>query len=71
MTLQGSPSKWPAAFNQGESVSHTEGTAHAPKLRPTMQCHVGLCFLSNSFLMYAAKSFSTLNLSNACTPALA
>lgn len=28
-----------------------------PKLRPTIQCHVGLYFLSNSFLMYAAMSW--------------
>lgn len=38
----------------------------APKFRPTMQCHVGLCFLSNSFFMYAAISFSMLNFSSAC-----
>lgn len=37
-----------------------------PKFLPTMQCHVGLYFLSNSFLMYAAMSFSTLYFSNAC-----
>jgi hypothetical protein len=33
---------------------------YEPKLRPTMQCHVGLYFLSNSFLMCAATSFSIL-----------
>jgi hypothetical protein len=36
-----------------------------PKLRPTMQCQVGLYFLSNSFLMYAAMSFSMLYFSRA------
>lgn len=41
----------------------------APKLRPTMQCHVGLYFLSNSFLMKAAMSFSMLNFSRACAGA--
>lgn len=30
------------------------------------QCHVGLYFLSNSFLIYAAISFSMLYFSNAC-----
>ncbi len=29
-----------------------------PKLRPTIQCHVGSYFLSNSFLMNPAISFS-------------
>lgn len=28
-----------------------------PKFRPTIQCQVGLYFLSNSFLMYAAISW--------------
>jgi len=37
-----------------------------PKLRPTMQCQVGLYFLSNSFLMNAAMSFSMLYFSRAC-----
>lgn len=37
-----------------------------PKLRPTMQCHVALYFLSNSFLMKAAMSFSMLYRSRAC-----
>ena len=36
-----------------------------PKLRPTMQCQVGLYFLSNSFLMNAAMSFSMLYFSRA------
>ena len=31
-----------------------------------MQCQVGLYFLSNSFLMYAAMSFSMLYFSRAC-----
>ena len=31
-----------------------------PKLRPTTACQVGLYFLSNSFLMNAAMSFSML-----------
>ena len=39
----------------------------SPKLRPTMQCHVGPCFLSNSFLMNPAISFSTVNFSRACS----
>lgn len=30
-----------------------------------MTCHVGLCFLSNSFFMYAATSFSMLYLARA------
>lgn len=34
-------------------------------MRPTTQCHVGLYFLSNYFLMYAAMSFSMLNFSKA------
>ena len=38
---------------------------YEPKLRPTMQCQVGLYFLSNSFLMYAAMSFSMLYFSRA------
>lgn len=38
---------------------------YEPKLRPTMQCHVGLYFLSNSFLMNAAISFSMLYRSSA------
>ena len=38
---------------------------HAPKLRPTMQCQVGPYFLSNSFLMKAAMSFSMLYFSSA------
>ena len=38
---------------------------YEPKLRPTMQCHVGLYFLSNSFLMKAAMSFSMLYFSKA------
>ena len=38
---------------------------YEPKLRPTMQCQVGLYFLSNSFLMYAAISFSMLYFSRA------
>ena len=37
-----------------------------PKFLPTTQCHVGWYFLSNSFLMYAAMSFSISYLSNAC-----
>lgn len=37
-----------------------------PKFRPTMQCHVALYFLSNSFLMNAAMSFSMLYRSRAC-----
>lgn len=41
-----------------------------PKFRPTMQCQVGLYFLSNSFLMKAAMSFSMLYFSSACTPPL-
>lgn len=41
----------------------------APKLRPTMQCHVGLYFLSNSFLTYDAMSFSILYRSSAYTKA--
>jgi hypothetical protein len=36
-----------------------------PKFLPTMQCHVGLYFLSNSFFMYAAMSFSMLYFSSA------
>ena len=36
-----------------------------PKFLPTMACQVGLYFLSNSFLMKAAMSFSTLYFSNA------
>ena len=40
-----------------------------PKLRPTMQCQVGLYFLSNSFLMNAAMSFSMLYFSRACVRA--
>ena len=39
---------------------------YEPKLRPTMQCQVGLYFLSNSFLMKAAMSFSMLYFSRAC-----
>ena len=42
---------------------HTECV---PKFRPTIQCQVGLYFLSNSFLMKAAMSFSILNFSSAC-----
>ena len=38
---------------------------YEPKLRPTMQCQVGLYFLSNSFLMKAAMSFSMLYFSRA------
>lgn len=38
---------------------------YEPKLRPTMQCQVGLYFLSNSFLMNAAMSFSMLYFSRA------
>ena len=38
---------------------------YEPKLRPTMQCHVGLYFLSNSFFMKAAMSFSMLYFSKA------
>ena len=38
---------------------------YEPKFLPTMQCHVGLYFLSNSFLMNAAISFSILNFSKA------
>uniref|UniRef100_A0A1L8E7S8 Uncharacterized protein n=1 Tax=Haematobia irritans TaxID=7368 RepID=A0A1L8E7S8_HAEIR len=37
-----------------------------PKFLPTIQCHVGLYFLSNSFFMNAAISFSILYFSNAC-----
>ena len=37
----------------------------SPKLRPTTQCHVGVCFLSNSFLTKAAMSFSIVYLSMA------
>jgi hypothetical protein len=52
--------------------SHNKNTPiHAetlsPKFRPTMQCHVGLYFLSNSFLMKAAISFSMLYFSRACS----
>ena len=36
-----------------------------PKFLPTIQCQVGLYFLSNSFLMYAAISFSMLYFSSA------
>lgn len=32
-----------------------------PKLRPTMQCHVGLYFLSNSFLIKAAMSLNKIS----------
>lgn len=39
---------------------------YEPKFLPTIQCQVGLYFLSNSFLMYAAMSFSMLNFSIAC-----
>ena len=39
---------------------------YEPKFLPTMQCQVGLYFLSNSFLMYAAMSFSMLYFSIAC-----
>uniref|UniRef100_A0A7G3AE33 Putative conserved plasma membrane protein n=1 Tax=Lutzomyia longipalpis TaxID=7200 RepID=A0A7G3AE33_LUTLO len=39
---------------------------YEPKLRPTMQCHVGLYFLSNSFFIKAAISFSILYFSRAC-----
>jgi hypothetical protein len=39
---------------------------YAPKLRPTTQCHVGVCFLSNSFLTKVAMSFSIVYLSMAC-----
>ena len=65
-------------FKSEESVSVDRATValaagapplrdvHGPKLRPTMQCHVGLYFLSNSFLMKAAMSFSMLNFSRAC-----
>merc|ERR1712064_171111 len=35
------------------------------KYSPTMQCQVGLYFLSNSFLMKAAMSFSMLYFSKA------
>jgi hypothetical protein len=38
----------------------------SPKLRPTTQCQVGVCFLSNSFLTKAAMSFSMVYLSMAC-----
>merc|ERR1712230_290893 len=38
---------------------------YEPKFRPTMQCHVGLYFLSNSFLMNAAMSLSMLYFSRA------
>ena len=41
--------------------------ACSPKFLPTIQCHVGLYFLSNSFLMNAAMSFSTLYFSKACS----
>ena len=36
-----------------------------PKFLPTTQCHSGECLLSNSFLMYAAMSFSIVYLSMA------
>ena len=39
---------------------------HDEPKRPTMQCQVGLYFLSNSFLMKAAMSFSMLYFSSAC-----
>ena len=48
-------------FPQGKG----EEANRAPKLRPTMQCQVGLYFLSNSFLMKAAISFSMLYFSRA------
>lgn len=39
---------------------------NAPQLFPMITCQVGLYFLSNSFLMKAAMSFSMLNFSRAC-----
>ena len=46
-------------------VRHHAPSTRSPKFRPTMQCHVGLYFLSNSFLMNAAMSFSMLYFSKA------
>lgn len=46
-------------------TTKSQHTQALPKFLPTMQCHVGLYFLSNSFLMKAAISFSTLYFSSA------
>lgn len=51
----------------GPDCLMSRGSLCAPKFLPTMQCQVGLCFLSNSFFMYAAMSFSMVNFSSACT----
>ena len=56
-----------AAGFSGADARHQRRMVHAPKLRPTMQCHVGPCFASKSFLMYAATSFSTVYFSSACS----
>ena len=59
-----SATRWRAV---GPDCLMGRGSLCAPKFLPTMQCQVGLCFLSNSFFMYAAMSFSMVNFSSACT----
>ena len=61
------PSGCPEEASSWPRSPSIQGVFDAPKLRPTMQCHVGLYFLSNSFLMYAAMSFSMLYFSRACS----
>ena len=64
MTLQ---FKEEAIYELRKQSKATDGDERdIPKCRPTMQCQVGPCFLSNSFLMYAAMSFSIVNCSKPC-----
>jgi hypothetical protein len=52
--LPAAPQLAAAARPQPTCKAHSAATGplgHPPKFLPTMQCHVGLCFTSNSFLM--------------------
>lgn len=66
MSLQATKT-WTESSNNSGRKPGIGNKAHSPKFLPTIQCHVGLYFLSNSFLMNAAMSFSTLYFSNACS----
>ncbi|KAL4308962.1 hypothetical protein GQ457_01G046050 [Hibiscus cannabinus] len=53
-----------AAHIKKEKKNKTKFAALS-KLRPTLQCHMGPCLLSNSFFICSVTSFSILLFSNA------
>lgn len=57
--LKSKMATWP---RQKQMKWRVSCVTYEPKLRPTMQCHVGLYFLSNSFLMQAAMSCGQANI---------